>query len=225
MKHKNHHDKAIIIVFSIALFIIIIFGSLNYMIFNKGFYLEELAKNDVYDSMPAGIDAENATTDILRYLRSQDSLEYFNAEESSHMSDVKHLVRIMQFCYYGAALLIVGLFYYSYRKFKGEKFEFIKILSKSLLYSSISAIIFLVLIFLMAVFSFDLLFTLFHLIFFPQGNWMFDSSSLLITIFPKGFFFDISLRIFVYAMFQSIIFFFIGYWMRKQMKTFERFSH
>jgi len=62
----------------------------------------------------------------------------------------------------------------------------------------------------MSIFSFDFLFTTFHVIFFPQGNWMFDPSSLLITMFPQTFFFDISLRIFIYAMFQALIFFGIG---------------
>lgn len=225
MRRKRYHDKILIAAFSIALFIIIIFGSLNFMIFNKGFYSSEYSKNDVYDSMPQGIDADEVTADILGYFRGNEGLEYFTHDERSHMADVKHLIDVMRFVYYGAAALTVGLFYYMYRRFKDDRIGFIKMLSGSLLYSSISSMLFLVIIFLMTVFSFDLLFTMFHLVLFPQGNWIFDSSSLLMTLFPQQFFFDISLRIFVYAMFQSLIFFGIGYWMHRQLKVFDRYNH
>jgi uncharacterized membrane protein len=63
------------------------------------------------------------------------------------------------------------------------------------------------------------------MIFFPQGNWMFSPDSLLITLFPQQFFFDIALRIFIYAMFQSAVFFGIGYWMNKQLKIVEKHNH
>jgi len=96
-------------------------------------------------------------------------LPYFSEDEKSHMIDVKHLIRTMQIIYYSAAILSMALFYYCYRRFKDDKFAFIKTLSKSLLYSSIASIVFLVLIFLMSVFSFESVFIMFHQIFFPQG--------------------------------------------------------
>jgi len=224
MKHKKHHDKVIITLFTIALVIIIIFGSLNFMIFNKEFYIKEYSKNDVYDKLPEGMDAEYITTNMFKYFRGNTELQYFTEDEKNHMEDVKHLIRTMQFMYYGAAMLCIALFIYTYRYFKEDKNMFIRIISKATIYSSIISIIFLVTIFLMAVFSFDFLFTLFHLIFFPQGNWIFSPDSLLITLFPQQFFFDISLQIFVYAMFQSLIFFGIGYWLRKQLKMVDRYK-
>jgi integral membrane protein (TIGR01906 family) len=232
MKHKKNDNKKsrnfnklIILTFSITLFIIIIFGSLNYMIFNKAFYYKEYEKNNVYDALPENTDTEAITTNIIKYFRGNTELQYFTEDERSHMRDVKNLIRTMQLIYYGAAIITIALFYYCYHKFREDKHEFIRVLTKSLLYSSISSIIFLVLIFLMAVYSFDFLFMIFHLIFFPQGNWTFSPDSLLITIFPKEFFFDISLRIFVYAMFQAMVFFGIGYWMRKQIQIFEKYHH
>jgi len=226
-KHKKTHDNIVITLFALALFIIIIFGSLNMMIFNKDLYYKEYSKNDVYlklsDNKDTGQEiAQNVTENIMKYFRNTEELKYFTETEKSHMADVKHLIRTMQFIYYSAAVLSIGLFFYAYRKYKEDKYMFIKILAKSLLYSSIAAGVFLILVFLMSVFSFDSLFTTFHLIFFPQGNWMFDSSSMLITMFPQQFFFDISLRIFVYAMFQALIFFGMGYWMNKQLKIFEK---
>jgi integral membrane protein (TIGR01906 family) len=225
---KNIHDKSIIIFLSIALFVIIIFGSLNVMIFNKDFYTTEYSKNHVYEKLssdPVIADeiAKNATDDLTKYFRTYDTreLRYYTSTEMDHMKDVRGLIHTMQFIYYGAALLAIALFLYCYQKFKDDRLEFIRILSRTLLYSSIAAITFLVITFLMCVFQFDFTFTLFHIIFFPQGNWMFDPTSMLITLFPEQFFFDISLRIFIYAMFQALIFFGIGYWMRKQLKNQE----
>jgi integral membrane protein (TIGR01906 family) len=225
MKHMKHHDKIIIIILSIVLFIIIIFGSLNFMIFNKDFYYKEYSKNDVYDRLPKNIETENITNNMLSYFHNRDELRYFSDIEKSHMGDVKQLIRTMQFIYYGAALLCVALFIYAYKIFRDDQYRFIKIISKAALYSSIVSITFLVILFLMSVFSFNFLFTVFHLIFFSQGNWMFSPDSLLITLFPQQFFFDISLRIFVYAMFQSLMFFALGYWMRKQLKIVEKYHH
>jgi len=235
MDHKKHftkkniHDKSLIILFSIALFIIIIFGSFNVMIFNKDFYYKEYFKNGVYerlssDPATAKEEAQNVTEDLIKYLRSYDNapMTHLSSAESGHMKDVRGLIHTMQYIYYGAALLSIVLFLYCYHKFKDDRYEFIKILAKTLLYSSIAALIFLVSIFLMCVFYFDSTFTLFHMIFFPQGNWMFDSSTMLITLFPQQFFFDISLRIFIYAIFQAAIFFGIGYWINKQLKTYEK---
>lgn len=227
-KHKPNVSRNVIItLFAVALFIIIIFGSLNLMIFDKQFYYKEYSKNGVYLELSEDKDtgkeiAQNITENVMKYFRNSEELKYFSETEKSHMADVKHLIRTMQFIYYGAAILSIGLFFYCYRKFKDDKYMFIRVLAKSLLYSSIAAGMFLVLIFLMSVFSFDFLFNVFHLIFFPQGNWMFDNSSMLITMFPQQFFFDISLRIFVYAMFQALIFFGMGYWMNKQLKIFEK---
>jgi integral membrane protein (TIGR01906 family) len=229
-KHKSKIEvpnNIIIILFSIAIFIIILFGSLNMMIFNKDLYYKEYSKNGVYITLSDNKDtgkeiATNITENVIKYFRNTEELQYFTNSEKSHMADVKHLIRTMQFIYYGAAIISIGLFFYCYRKFKDDKYMFIRVLAKSLLYSSIAAGVFLVLMFLMSVFAFDFLFTMFHLTFFPQGNWMFDSSSLLITMFPQQFFFDITLRIFIYAMFQALIFFGMGYWMNKQLKIYEK---
>lgn len=227
MKHKDWHDKAIVVIFSITLFIIIIFGSLNFMIFNKDFYYSEYDKNQVYekisDNRTIAIETtQNITSNIVKYFRNQAELEYFNDDEKSHMTDVKKLINTMQVIYYCASVISIILFLYCYYKFKKDSMKFIKIITKSLIYSGIIAGIFLVSLFVMSVFYFNLLFLLFHTIFFPQGNWMFEASSLLITLFPEQFFFDIALRIFIYALFQTIIFLGMGYWMKKQLKIYDK---
>lgn len=230
MKTNKWHNKTIIGIFSITLFIIIIFGALNLMIFNKDFYYKEYAKNNVYDKIsdngPIAVDTtRNITTNIMKYFRSGEELQYFTSLEQSHMKDVKKVINNMQTIYYCASLIAVMLFFYCYYHFKKDAIEFIKIIAKSIYYSSISAMIFLVSIFVMSVFYFELLFRMFHLIFFSQGNWTFDNSSLLITLFPEQFFIDISLRIFIYALLQAVIFFGVGYYLNKQIKIYDKHHH
>jgi len=235
MTHKNNETKnkvinnTILVIFSLSIFIILIFGSLNMMIFNKDFYYKEYSKNGAYSQLEnKNIDEEtvqNITENIIKYFRNTEDLKYFSQAEKSHMADVKQLIRTMQFIYYGAAAISIGLFFYCYKRFKEDKFAFLEMLSRTLLYSSIASAAFLIIIFLMSVFSFEFLFTGFHLLFFPQGNWTFASSSILITLFPEQFFFDISLRIFVYALFQSLIFFGMGYWIYNQLKIYKKHHH
>lgn len=230
ISNTDTKDKIIIGVFTLTLFIIIIFGSLNLMMFNKDFYYKEYAKNGVYekisDNKAVAIDTtKNITTNIIKYFRNSAELEYFTDTEKSHMSDVKSLIHIMQAIYYSAAVLIIILFIYCSYKFKKDAIRFIRLITNSLIYSSSATIIFLISIFVMSVFYFNLMFMMFHLIFFPQGNWQFDSSSLLITLFPQQFFFDIALRIFIYALFQALVFFGIGRYLNKQLKIYDKHHH
>ena len=221
--NKKRTNIVMSIILAVFLVIIILFSSLNAMIFNKDFYYSEYSKNDVYSKIPQS-SAKNMTANVMDYFHGSSELKYFTDTEKNHMQDVKNLVMIMNYLYYLSVILLAAMFIYLYRKIKDDKVRFIKILTNALLYSSIFCLVLLLIVFLMCVFYFDLTFTLFHLIFFPQGNWMFASSSLLITLFPEQFFFDISLRIFIYAIFQTAIFLGIGLWIRKHLKTYEEYQ-
>ena len=54
--------------------------------------------------------------------------------------------------------------------------------------------------------AFDNVFTIFHSILFPQGNWIFEESSLLIQTFPEEFFIKIAEYIFLLSLFWGSIF-------------------
>jgi integral membrane protein (TIGR01906 family) len=216
-------EIVILILFSLAIFLVIILGSLNMMIFNKQFYYNEHQRNEVDKFLPQNLDSKNMTDNVLKYFRNSEELQYFEPLERQHMQDVKNIIITMQGIYYGAALLSIILFYFCYRLFKNDKHGFIKMLSRALIFSSIASLVFLIGIFLATVFDFSHLFTIFHQIFFPQGNWNFNPTSTLIILFPSDFFFDIILRIFIYATIQSLIFLGIGYWMYKQLKISESY--
>ncbi len=237
MKSKLNKDKlfenTLIILMSIFLFFIILGGSFSLMMYYKGFYLSEYQKNGVYDNLAernqinqteSVMLASNITDNLFTYFRGKSELNYFENNEKAHMKDVKSIISAMFFIYYSSAVLFIICFVVLYLKFKKESIGFIKILSKILLMGSIVALVVLVLKLLMSLFYFNTIFNAFHLLFFPQGNWVFDSASLLITIFPQQFFFDFALRIFIYSIVQAGIFLLMGWWMYKQVKLHEHYE-
>lgn len=212
---------------SFFLFCIIIFGSFSLMFNYKDFYYSEYEKNDVYESVAQNnnmniTESRNYVKDITEnmfgFFKGKQELNHFTDEEKSHMGDVKFVISSINFIYYSSTIFFIIIFMILYLLSKKNKLLFIEHLSKIILYGSTAALAFLILLFLWSVFSFDTLFFLMHLIIFPQGNWTFPAESLLITLFPERFFFDMALRIFVYAIFQAGVFFLIGYWLRKQVK-------
>jgi integral membrane protein (TIGR01906 family) len=203
------------------------------MINYKGFYYSEYEKNNVYEKISdiQSIDrasaeslARDMTESIFGYFRGHADLKYFTDSEKSHMADVKNLISFFRYFYYFCAIVFIILFSILYYHNKSHKIYFISRLSQSLLYGAGAALAIMLMLFLAAIFYFDALFLIFHLALFPQGNWMFDQGSLLIILFPSQFFYNISVRIFLYSTVQAGAFFVIGYWLRKQLKMYERYS-
>lgn len=238
MKDRLNKDKilenTLTILCIISLFFIIIGGSFSLMMYYKGFYLSEYQKNGVYDDLAernqitqqeAMIYANNVTDNIFDYFHSKSELNYFENDEKAHMKDVKAVISAVFFIYYSSAMLFIVCFVILFLKFKNDSIGFIKFLSKILLIGSIATLGLLIIILLMNIFYFNLIFNVFHQLFFPQGNWIFESTSLLITLFPQQFFFDITLRIFIYSIVQAAIFLLMGWWMHKQIKLHEHYEH
>jgi len=227
MKENNPFNFFLINIASFFLLCILLFGSFS-LIFNyKGAYYSEYEKNNVYENVvklknmniaESREYVKNVTDNIFKFFKNKEDLKYFSEEEKSHMKDVKFVVSSIKFIYYISTILFITLFFIIYFLSNKNKILFMENLYKIIIYGSSASFILLIIIFLWAVFSFDTLFLFMHLILFPQGNWMFPEGSLLITLFPEQFFFDMALRMFVYAIFQSVIFFIIGYWLRKQVK-------
>ena len=70
-----------------------------------------------------------------------------------------------------------------------------------------------------AITSFDWFFTTFHEIFFPQGNWQFPPGDHMITLFPDGFWSDVTLLVGLVALGLAVIVWCIGFvWLRRIQK-------
>jgi len=136
----------------------------------------------------------------------------YTSSELSHLEDVKKVMAWTNIVY---LLLLLFVTIYIILKIKDRsKEELISLLRTGgkVTLISIGIIIFL------SLFFFNTLFTLFHQVFFPQGNWMFPPDSLLIQTFPLTFFTHISLFIFAQTVLYGMIFIGVGYLIKRWWK-------
>ena len=117
----------------------------------------------------------------------------FNANEVSHMADVKALFhRVYRVQAIAAGLLAVLALLATWRL---RREAFLVVASWLRRGAAVTAAVVLVLG-LLSVVAFRQVFTVFHYIGFPQGNWVFDPrTEYLVQVFPFGFWRDITLLI------------------------------
>ncbi len=145
--------------------------------------------------------------EVMRYVQDQaELLSDYTAAEQSHLQDVQKVFQGVDYIFFFFFLLIVIILLYSIKNRPQ--------LSKLCLYGGISTVVFTGLILIIIVFSFESSFTLFHTIFFPQGNWTFPIESLLIQTFPLEFFISIGRRIFLQTVIIGSLFIVLGYWLQ-----------
>lgn len=138
------------------------------------------------------------------YLHGKEKLNVPYEEDAvSHMMDVKKVFFYADVILYISLLIATGMFTY----YKRRKIEFLK-------YGGWTTIVGLGSLLLFALLGFNTLFTWFHKIFFPQGNWQFASDSLLIQTFPINFFISISTKIFLLAFIFGIVFIVLSKYMK-----------
>ncbi|MBI2146123.1 DUF1461 domain-containing protein [Candidatus Woesearchaeota archaeon] len=120
----------------------------------------------------------------------------YTALELSHVTDVRKVMNGINI-FLGFLLMgTLSLLFYSRNN--------PLILQKSLRYGGIATIGILIMVLLFSFLDFTTLFTWFHQLFFPQGNWSFPADSLLIQTFPAEFFVNISRSIFLLALVLGI---------------------
>lgn len=143
----------------------------------------------------------------VRYAdESMSAVLWFEPDEISHLYDVRNLITKIMIVYYtGIFLFLTTLMLIAEKNIK----SFIRNLA--IIFTSAPAliIIFIVLLYLLGK-NFPVLFDKFHKIFFPGGNYIFEENSLIISIFPYGFFYGFFLRLVGSSAVLSAIFLFTG---------------
>ncbi|HLD73072.1 MAG TPA: DUF1461 domain-containing protein [Candidatus Nanoarchaeia archaeon] len=130
----------------------------------------------------------------------------YTALEISHLDDVKKVIQEADYLFYLSLVIVAGMIlYYLKDRFK---------LKKLLLWGGITTTAVMGIILLWGIISFNSSFTIFHQIFFPQGNWQFPTDSLLIQTFPLEFFIEISLFIFILTLIEGIVFILLGIYLK-----------
>lgn len=211
----RHHFRGLLgIVFAVLLIFITFVTSFEAVTYwTPNFYRDEFEHYQVLEDMQAWMGDEMTMDDLcdvmhqtMVYLRGDrenlivettingGTTEFYNENEKSHMADVRQLfviclvVRALAIlsCIAIAGFLIVvagprGALGYLSRGF----------IRACLLILGVVAIIA-----FLAMIDFTRVFTVFHEIFFSQGNWLFDPrESRMINMLPEGFFSDCALRI------------------------------
>ena len=206
LKIKNNKIINLIIFLNIVFLIIIIFFSpfiLN--VFNMNTYRSLYVENNVFEKLNER-DVTKITRNLIDFFQYRDQIRvmdfeqdfnFFESEEIEHLEDVRvlfiYIFILYAFSFIAFIILTILII--------GKGFlRFLQIFSYFLLGSSLSVISVLLLLFFFSQ-NFIPLFENFHLIFFPQGNWMFPATSLLITLFPLGFFYDFFMKL----VFESVI--------------------
>lgn len=217
---------------AIALCLTILFGSFFATVYDRGFYANEYEKQSTYDRLAVSSEnsaevvhgklfAENVTANLLDFLKGKEELKYFSAEEQSHMRDVGRIFHAMSIAYYASLVVFVICVIGLYAVCRRNLFDAMRRVASVVVYGSCTVLCIFIALLFGTLFSFDALFSSMHLVLFPQGNFTFDSTSLLITLFPQQFFIDAALRIFLYACIQSLLLLALGWLIHKHATLHE----
>jgi len=128
--------------------------------------------------------------------------------EISHLRDVKLLMTGV-FVFTILALVKVGVCSFFLRKKKD-------MLLRGYKKAGIATIITLFVLGIVGASSFNFLFTAFHQLFFPQGNYAFPASSMIITLFPLNFFIARSIEIVIVSVLLASIFIGVSVYLEKK---------
>ncbi len=129
----------------------------------------------------------------VRVRFAEDPVPLFREREILHMRDVKDLVRGVFSVQLWALLYVLG---FVAAGLLARRTSFLPLLRRTVIYSGIGSVVFVVGLGLAALINFDAVFTRFHLISFANNLWMLDPySDYLLIMFPQGFFLDATLAI------------------------------
>ena len=204
-------EPTVLIVLSVILTVFILFSASFFMVFiDRGSYDKAFDKYGVYNEI--GVQGVRNTVDyLINYLTSENTeinkikeLSIFTLEEQSHLEDVRDII-IWVKALSIASLVLVIIFILRLRMLK----DFNSNLKRILVYGGIATLAVVGILFLLSL-DFSPFFLEFHKVFFPQGNYMFTSHHLLPNMFPEGFFYDFTKKMFFHIGILSLILIFLG---------------
>ena len=161
------------------------------LIFNRGFYQNQLATLGVYQNFNNRQEVNEQLENLLNYYCCTESLStnFFTPLEITHLEDVKSTISLanfqLAFTTSAAFILILVL---------ATKGEF-KYLGKSLIRASLATIAAVLILWISYLLNFSFIFDNFHKIIFKSNLWQLPPESNLIKLFPQQFFVNFANRI------------------------------
>jgi integral membrane protein (TIGR01906 family) len=206
---KKTREKAILCISVGAAVYLILATSFFLVLFDKGMYDKAYSKYGAYEKV--GVEGIRYTTDnLLQYITGENSniahydLNVFSAKEQDHLKDVHWVIRIVKYLTIISLAWLAWITYSKLKTHEGKTF-----LHKTLLYTAYSGVITIMILAILGI-NFTWFFEMFHKIFFPQGNYSFPATSLLIIMFPEGFFRDFAIKIIIHSMVLFALCYFIA---------------
>lgn len=116
-----------------------------------------------------------------------DGTHFFDAAERSHMADVRSVFRGVGVAWWVSGLVYGGLL------IRARRGGYLAVLARdSALFAGLGVLA----VALVAAVAFVPAFLLFHLVFFPQGNYLFGPDSDLLRVYPERYWYGVTLRVF-----------------------------
>jgi len=140
------------------------------------------------------------------------TLKSYTHQEIAHLDDVKSLMKKVDWFFY----LLIPLLTILFIRLRKEK----EVLLDSFLTIGKITIAFAALLRFLTLYFFEEAFVFFHLVFFPQGNWMFPVDSMLIQTFPLEFFINFTRNFLLTALLLGSLFILLPLFWRYVRKKF-----
>jgi integral membrane protein (TIGR01906 family) len=198
--------------------------SLN-LIFDRGFYTHEIAKNSIQSNFGDKALPETLVTQLLAYFSQKTDqppqIFLFTPDENRHLLDVKILIDEFTGILYVSAGLAIALLLLLLLFFPKQ---LARRIGRLLLWSGAITLV-LTILFIVLALNFSWAFTEFHLVLFPQGNWSFPSDSYLIQLFPREFFYDFFLTIILRGAIVGALLLTAGMLISRRRKEYKTANH
>lgn len=161
-------------------------------------------------------DPHQELLDINVTYDSGETAPLLNQDDVLHMKDVKGLVWLDYRLLLGAAIYstayIVSTLIWNRRNGRRD-------LASGMIRGGGATVGLLAFLGVFAVTSFDWFFTTFHEVFFSQGNWQFPPGDHMITLFPEGFWSDVTLLVGLVTLGLAVAVWVVGFvWLRRIKK-------
>jgi len=178
-----------------SVYLLILFSLISLLFLTLLSYKIVLFLTPLTDSQQKTIDFLYENTNYNQNYNNQFDLRY-TSDEYSHLIDVKSVMKSIDVIFYLSMLVFTSIITLTRRN---------SLLQRKMFKIAGTAVVSILLLFVfLSIFAFNGLFTLFHQIFFPQGNWIFANDSLLITTFQIEFFIQIARNIFILSLISGI---------------------
>ncbi|PKM49791.1 MAG: TIGR01906 family membrane protein [Firmicutes bacterium HGW-Firmicutes-7] len=212
--HKVYY-KIMAVIFSFTLFLVLLFTSINIVVYNMDYYKWHYEKRNIEAATGMEMGELIIVTDkFINYLKDdEDSLdmkatingeieEVFGDREKAHMVDVKKLsMAATGIRNYGAVFVLALL---SFAFLKNKKLFTYLLSSIKYVFAGTTGIIISIAVLLLI--DFNKYFTIFHEIFFTNDLWLLDpQTDILINMVPEIFFFTTAMLVIILFIILSTV--------------------